>query len=115
MCRACESLQRQTLNAARGFKPHQTAKVQAYQRAYYKRNAELIKARAVEWAKANPDKRREICRVNMDRQRKKLTNGYLRRMLAQGVGLKSQDIPQSLADAQKELLKLKRLINEQRG
>ena len=48
----------------------------------------------------------------MRRQRNKLNDAYVRRMLAQSVGLKAADIPQPLVEAQRELLKIKRYIRE---
>ena len=66
----------------------------------------------MQWAKDNPDKRRNVCRENMARQRQKLNNAYVRRMLAQSVGLKAADMPQPLVEVQRELLKIKRYIRE---
>ena len=71
-----------------------------------------MKARAVAWTQANPEKRRDVNRENMAHQRGKLTDAYVRRMLAQSIGLKATDIPQSLVEAQRELLKIKRHIRE---
>lgn len=71
-----------------------------------------MKARAVEWAKANPGKRRVVCRENTASQRAKLSNAYVRRMLAASIGLKAADIPQPLVEAQRELLKIKRYVRE---
>lgn len=112
MCRECENAQRRSWYAAQATKPHQRCEIKSYYRDWYQRNSESVKARAKEWAKANPDKRRDVCRENMARQRGKLNDAYVRRMLAQSVGLKSADIPQSLVEAQRELLKIKRYINE---
>jgi hypothetical protein len=114
-CKACENARRLDWYAARPVKPYQTAEGKAYYRAWYEANADDVKARAVTWAAANPDKRREVCKANMARQRDKLSAAYVRRMLAASVGLKAADIPQPLVDCQRELLKLKRAINEKRG
>lgn len=86
--------------------------MKAYYRQWYAAHAESLKARAVEWTKAHPDKRRDVCRGNMARQRAKLSDAYVRRMLAQEMGLRSKDIPQPLVEAQRELLKIKRYIRE---
>jgi hypothetical protein len=48
----------------------------------------------------------------MARQRQKLNNAYVRRALAQSIGLKSADMPQPLVEVQRELLKIKRYIRE---
>lgn len=114
-CKACESERRRAWYAAQAVKPNQTTKGAAYYRAWYEANAETVKARAVAWTAAHPEKRREVCKENMARQRDKLSAAYVRRMLAASVGLKAADIPQSLVDCQRELLKLKRAINEKRG
>ena len=112
MCLACEHARRREWYAAQAIKPHQREDGKAYYRQWYAANAESVKARAAEWAKSNPDKRRDVCRGNMARQRGKMTDAYVRRMLAQGIGLKAADIPQPLVEAQRELLNIKRYIRE---
>ena len=111
-CRECENARRREWYAAQAVKPYQREDMKAYYRQWYAANAESVKARAVEWAKANPNKRRDVSRENMARQRGKLNDAYVRRMLAQSIGLKAADIPQSLVEAQRELLKIKRYIRE---
>jgi len=112
MCLACEHARKREWYAAQAIKPHQREDIKAYYRQWYSANAETVKARAVEWQKANPDKRRDVCRENMARQRNKLNDAYVRRMLAQSIGLKAAEIPQPLVEAQRELLKIKRYIRE---
>lgn len=112
MCRACENARKRTWYAAQSVKPHQTPECKQYFQDWYAANAEQIKDRAVQWAKDNPEKRRKTCRENMARQRQKLNNAYLRRMLAQSVGLKAADMPRPLVEVQRELLKIKRYIRE---
>ena len=114
-CQACENQRRRAWYAAQSVKPHQTAEGAAYCRAWYEANAEAVKARAVAWTAANPEKRREVCKENMARQRDKLSTAYVRRMLAASVNLKAKDIPDALVEAQRALLNLKRAINEKRG
>ena len=111
-CRECENARRREWYAAQAVKPYQRPEMKAYYRHWYSAHAESVKARAVEWTKANPDKRRDVCRENMARQRAKLNDAYVRRMLAQSIGLKAADIPQPLVEAQRELLKIKRYIRE---
>lgn len=112
MCLACEAARRRAWYADQPVKPHQTAEGKQYFQNWYAANAEHVKASAVQWAKDNPDKRGDICRENMARQRQKLNDAYVRRMLAQSIGLKSAEIPQPLVEVQRELLKIKRYIRE---
>ena len=112
MCLACEHARKREWYAAQTVKPHQREDMKAYYREWYEAHSDEVKARAVEWAKANPDKRRDVCRENMARQRNKLNDAYVRRMLAQSIGLQSAAIPQPLVEAQRELLKLKRYLRE---
>lgn len=112
MCLACEHARRRQWYAAQTIKPYRKEDMKAYYRQWYAANAEAVKARSVDWTKANPDKRRDVCRENMARQRNKLNDAYVSRMLAQSIGLKSAEIPQSLVEAQRELLKIKRYIRE---
>ena len=111
-CRECESARRREWYAAQAVKPYQRPEMKAYYRQWYAAHAESVKARAAQWTKANPDKRRDVCRENTARQRAKLSDAYVRRMLAQSIGLKAADIPQSLVEAKRELLKIKRYIRE---
>jgi len=112
MCLSCEHARRREWYAAQTVKPHQREEMKSYYRQWYTANAEAVKARAVDWAKANPDKRRDVCRENMTRQRNKLNDAYVRRMLAASIGLHAAHIPQPLVEAQRELLKIKRYIRE---
>lgn len=112
MCLACEHARKREWYAAQTVKPHQTPEGKAFYRDWYAANAESVKARAVKWTKANPDKRQEVCKENMARQRGKLNDAYVRRMLAQSIGLQSAAIPQPLVEAQRELLKIKRYLRE---
>lgn len=112
MCLSCEYARKREWYAAQTVKPHQREDMKAYYRQWYENNAETVKARAVEWQKANPDKRRDVCRENMARQRAKMSDAYVRRMLAQSVGLKAGSIPQPLVEVQRELLKIKRYLRE---
>jgi hypothetical protein len=112
MCRACEAARKRDWYMAQTIKPHQREDMRAYYRQWYSANADTIKARATEWQKENPEKRRNVCRENMARQRQKLNDAYVRRMLAASVGLKAADIPGPLVEVQRELLKLKRYLRE---
>lgn len=123
-CRECERERQRAWYAKQEIKPYQRPEMKQYFQRWYANegksvkerwrdgNSEVVKTRAKEWAKANPIKRTSINRENMIRQRKKLSNAYVRRMLAESLGLKSGDIPQQLVDVQRELLKLKRELRK---
>lgn len=125
-CRECERERQRAWYAKQKIKPHQRPEMKQYFQRWYANegksikqrwrdsNSEVIKKRAKEWAKANPVKRRSISKENMLRQREKLSNAYVRRMLAESLGLKSGDIPQQLVDVQRELLKLKRELRNEK-
>lgn len=112
MCRECEHARHREWYAAQPVKPYQREDMKAYYRDWYAANAESVKARAVEWTKAHPAERAAVCRENMRRDRDRLGDRYVRRMLAQEIGVRSADIPQLLVEAQRELLKIKRYIRE---
>lgn len=44
-----------------------------------------------------------------------LADSFVRRIMAQHTSMKGSDLPQALVDAYRELMKLKRAINEKRG
>ena len=110
MCKACQNAKR--MERYQANRETEIASMKLRNMAMYERRRDELIAKATDWNKANPDKRRDVCRENMRRQRDKLTSGYVRRMLAQSIGLKAADIPQPLVEAQRELLKIKRYIRE---
>ena len=57
--------------------------------------------------RAKPE-RMEAARTLRDRYRDTLADCYVRRIMAQRLGIKGSDIPQTLVEAQRELMKLKR-------
>ena len=57
--------------------------------------------------RAKPE-RRESARTLRDRYRDTLADCYVRRIMAQRLEIKGSDIPQTLVEAQRELMKLKR-------
>ena len=111
-CRECERAKHRAWYAKQEVKPCQRDDMKAYWKNWYAENSASVKRRATEWSKSNPVKRGAIVTENMRRQRVKLCNAYVRRMLAQSMGLKSGDIPQQLVDVQRELLKLKRELRK---
>ena len=46
--------------------------------------------------------------------RASLSDEYVRRVMAQHLSIKGSDLPQALVDAHREVMKIKRYINEQR-
>ena len=107
-------------------------------RAYYIANKERIRARCAEyrkahlveerkanaaWQKANPERSREIkanwkkahpdkVKAIEQRQRENLSDNYIRRKMAQHTTMRCRDIPQTLVDAHRELLRLKRELRK---
>ena len=109
-CKACDNARR--MERYQANRENEIASMKQRNRAMYERRRDELIAKATAWNKANPDKRNAICKENMRRQREKLTDSYVRRMLAQSIGLRSAHIPQPLVEAHRELLKLKRYIRE---
>lgn len=106
-------------------------------RAWELANPERAAAKKAEWVQANPERRKEQARKHAakpevraknaarparkawqkarnQRDAEQLTDGFVRRCMAQNLSIKGSEIPQSLVDAHRELMMLKRLINEQR-
>ena len=95
----------------------------AKQRAYVERNPERRREQANRHA-AKPEvrakaaarpARREWQKARNKRDSETLSDGYVRRIMAQHTSMKGSDLPQGLVDAYRELMKLKRAINEKRG
>lgn len=72
-----------------------------------------VKARSRE-LRATPA-RREKSKALRDAYRDTLHDCFVRRVMAQHMTIKGSEIPQVLVDAYRELMKLKRAINEKRG
>lgn len=109
-CKDCERAEHRARYAAMEEKPHQRPDMKAYYRAWYAKNRDRLIAKAAAYNQAHPEMRRDVCRENMRRDRAKLGERYVRRMLAQEMGLRSKDIPQPLVAAQRELLNIKRYL-----
>lgn len=113
---------------------HQIAKAAAWQQA----NPEKAAAKKLAWVKRNPERRKEQAnrhaakpevqakaaarperkawqRARNARDAAELKDGFVRRVMAQHTMMKGSEIPQALVDAYRELMKLKRLLNEKRG
>lgn len=95
----------------------------ANKRAYVKRHPERrreqsrrhgAKAEARAKAAANPA-RKALHKARAARDVAELGDGFVRRVMAQRMAIKGSELPQVLVDAYRELMKLKRAINEKRG
>ena len=106
----------------------QIAKAAAWQQANPEKAAERKRA----WVEQNPERRKEQAsrhaakaaarpageEWNRDRTARdaaELKDGFVRRVMAQHTTMKGSEIPQPLVDTYRELMKLKRLLNEKRG
>ena len=95
----------------------------ANKRAYVERDPERRREQANRHA-AKPEvrakaaarpARKEWQRARNARDAAELKDGFVRRVMAQRTTMKGSEIPQALVDAYRELMKLKRLLNEKRG
>ena len=59
--------------------------------------------------------RKEWQKARNKRDAETLSDGFVRRIMAQHTSMKGSDLPQTLVEAYRELMKLKRAINEKRG
>ena len=92
-------------------------------RAYAERNPERVKDAGRRYSqkpevrekqrslKAKPEQREKAKRLR-EHYRDTLHDCFVRRCLAQHLKIKGSEIPQTLVDAHRELMKLKRAINE---
>lgn len=109
-CKDCERAERRERYAEMKEKPYKRPDMKAYYRAWYAKNRDRLIAKAAAYNQAHTEMRRDLCRENMRRDRARLGDRYVRRMLAQAMGLRSRDIPQPLVEAQRELLNIKRYL-----
>ena len=95
----------------------------ANKRAYVERDPERRREQANRHA-AKPEvrakvaarpERKEWQKARNKRDAEMLSDGFVRRIMAQLTSMKGSDLPQGLVDAYRELMKLKRAINEKRG
>lgn len=85
----------------------------ANKRAYVERDPERRREQANRHA-AKPEVRAKAATRNK-RDAETLSDGFVRRIMAQRTSIKGSDLPQGLVDAYRELMRLKRAINEKRG
>jgi len=81
-----------------------------YRKEYYKKNKNEIRVHLKNWAVENPEKVKAGKRRDDLKQRTVLSDRYIKRMLCNRSNLKSRDIPQSLVELQREIIKTQRLI-----
>lgn len=95
----------------------------ANKRAWVERNPDRRKEQANRHA-AKPEvrakaaarpARKEWQRARNARDAAELKDCFVRRVMAQHTTMKGSEMPQALVDAYRELMKLKRLLNEKRG
>ena len=95
----------------------------ANKRAYVERDPERRREQANRHA-AKPEvrakaaarpARKEWQKARNKRDAETLSDGFVRRIMAQRMAIKGSELPQVLVDAYRELMKLKRAINEKRG
>ena len=109
--------------AVRTWQRDNRERANATKRAYVERNPERRREQANRHA-AKPEvrataaarpARREWQKARNKRDSETLSDGFVRRIMAQHTSMKGSDLPQGLVDAYRELMKLKRAINEKRG
>ena len=83
-------------------------RVKEARRRYSQKEEALAKQRAL---KAKPEQR-EKAKALREHYRDTLHDCFVRRCLAQHLKIKGSEIPQTLVDAHRELMRLKRAINE---
>jgi hypothetical protein len=95
----------------------------ATKQAYVERDPARRKEQATRYAAkpevrakaADQPARKEWQKARNKRDAETLSDGFVRRIMAQYTSMKGSDLPQGLVDAYRELMKLKRLLNEKRG
>ena len=94
-------------------------KVRIIKNSYNKRNRNKINKRVREnpeiyrkWEKENIDKVKEIRKMQRLRTVNKLYDSYIKTLLCRKSNLKHEDIPTSLVNSYKELIKIKRLVKQ---
>lgn len=79
----------------------------ASQRRYYTKPEVLARQRANPVRQAATRQRNRVTR-------EQLSDGYVRRVMAQHLSIAGSDLPQPLVDAHREVMRIKRYLNEQR-
>ena len=109
---------------ARAWEMAHPAEAAQKKREYLERHPERRKATNSKWARkpevlaARVVKRKESAELRArekqlrEHYRDTLADCFVRRVLAQRTGMKGSELPQTLVDAHRELMRLKRAINE---
>lgn len=98
-------------NASIEWKKRNPQKVQELNKKRYEQNRCELISYAIKRRKDDPN-RLEIAKRHSKRARDNLYDSYVRRSLAQYMKIKGSEIPKQLVEAHRELIKLKRMINE---
>lgn len=75
-------------------------------------NKEKYIKKGLEFDKKHPDKKSARQKRYKDKAVKELTDGYVKQHIVAGTNLKFSDVPQSLVETKKEVMKLKRVIKK---
>ncbi len=89
-------------------------KILAYSKAYYKVNKEKLNDYSKEWAVNNPEKRKVSVNKNALKNKKELSDNYVKRLFIQRTSLTASDIPPELIEIKRQQLILKRLLKQQK-
>lgn len=110
------------LAAVKKWQQENPDRANANKRSYVERHPDKRKESANRYA-AKPEvraklreseKRRAYSRERNARDAAELTDTFVRRCMAQHMSITGSQIPQSLVDAHREVMKIKRLLNEHR-
>ena len=130
-CKACAKAQGQAwyeanrerlIAKARAHELADPERAKQKKREYRERHPDRVKESNRKWS-AKPevrerqrnDPRRKTYSLRYGAEgRKSLSDDYVRRVMAQKMCITGSQIPQELVDAQREVMKIKRYINEQR-
>lgn len=111
------------LAAVKKWQQENPERANANKRAYVERHPDRHAEAQRRWAskpevqerqRANPN-RRAYNRQRNNASRQHLSDEYVRRVMAQHLSITGSQIPQPLVDAHREVMKIKRYINEQRA
>ncbi len=101
-----ENKERANVNK-RAYAERHPDRIKESQRKYYTKPEVLAKLRG-------DPARIEYCRKRGAQIRATLSDEYVRRVMAQHLSIKGSELPQSLVDAHREVMKIKRFLNEKR-
>ena len=77
-------------------------------RIRYAKNPKKFRSRSAAWAKAHKEKRRAWFRMDT----KRLSDSLVRKYICTELGLKASQVPMSLVNAERELVRVRRVIRD---